>query len=246
MLTLSRDTPQLQFTMITADHLTRIYRKSTQEITAVDDVCFSIEDGDYIRIIGTSGSGKSTLIHLLSGLDSPTSGNIFTPFGSLDSLPKKKLAEYRSEFIGMVFQSFNLLPHKTALQNIEMGMMFSGKSSKQRRILALEYLEKLGLSDRKNHYPADLSGGEQQRVAIARAIAKRPKILFADEPTGNLDRKNTKDIDKLFHDMHMEGLTIVLVTHDTALADDVSVRTLRMDYGSLNGSSAITDRQNVP
>ncbi|MBD3162812.1 MAG: ATP-binding cassette domain-containing protein [Candidatus Eisenbacteria bacterium] len=219
--------------MLRTHQLRRVYRLGGAEIRALDGVDLEIRDGEYLRVIGSSGSGKSTLLNLLAGLDRPTEGRIETPAGDLGRLSRKELAAWRSRQIGMVFQTFNLIPHRTALQNVELGMLFAGLERRERIRRATEMLEQLGLAGRLNHRPADLSGGEQQRVALARAMAKGPRLLLADEPTGNLDRENAEATAGFLREMSGRGVTIVLVTHDAGLATDDVHRTVRMDYGRI-------------
>jgi putative ABC transport system ATP-binding protein len=217
--------------MLRTFDLTRIYRLGNAEIRALDGVDLEIAEGQYVRVIGSSGSGKSTLLNLLAGLDRPSEGRIETPVGDLGRLTRRELAAWRSLHVGMVFQTFNLIPHRTALQNVEMGMLFAGVPRAERNRRAKDTLERLGLGARLHHRPADLSGGEQQRVALGRAIAKGPSLLLADEPTGNLDRENAQATAGFLREMNRRGITIVLVTHDADLASADVGRTIRMEYG---------------
>jgi putative ABC transport system ATP-binding protein len=219
--------------MLSASGLRRIYHLAGQEIRALDGVDLTVREGDYVRIIGASGSGKSTLLNLLAGLDRPTAGRIETPDGVLSQMSSRALAAYRARRVGMVFQSFNLIPHRTALQNVELGMLFLNFTPADRCDCARSMLAQLGLGERLHHRPGDLSGGEQPRVALARALAKRPALLLADEPTGNLDRETTADLARLLAELNRGGLTILLVTHDPALAASDAHRTLRMSYGRI-------------
>jgi putative ABC transport system ATP-binding protein len=220
-------------TLLQTVGLCRYYRSGTHEVRAIDGVDLTIEQGEFIGIVGASGSGKSTILNLMAGLDTPTSGHIEVDGTSLSSLSRRDLAAYRARKVGMVFQSFNLITHHTALKNVEMALYFNEISKKERRRRATETLEQLGLGDRVTHKPNDLSGGEQQRVAMARAIVKRPEILFADEPTGNLDQENTNQISRILTELNKQGLTIILVTHDLDLAREYSHRTVRMNYGRI-------------
>jgi putative ABC transport system ATP-binding protein len=225
---------------IRAENIYRLYRRGNYEIRAVDGVNLTVEKGDFLGIVGASGSGKSTLLNLLAGLDTPSAGEIYFKEKPLSGRSRKELASYRSDNSGIIFQSFNLLHHRTALANVEMGLYFSKLSSQKRKEKAKAMLVKLGLEKRLDHRPVDLSGGEQQRVAVARALVKEPDVLFADEPTGNLDKKNSEQICNLLKDLNDDGLTIVLITHDTAITDVYAKRILRMDYGLLkdNGGDA--------
>ncbi len=219
--------------MIETTDLTRVYRLGGKEVRALDGVSLQVAAGEYLRVIGASGSGKSTLLSLLAGLDRPTSGSIQTPKGDLGRFSRRELAAWRSREIGMVFQSYNLIPHQSALQNVELALLFSEVARVERRGRAIAWLERLGLQDRLHHRPSDLSGGEQQRVALARALAKGPSLLLADEPTGNLDAENAHQIATLFRELRREGITIVLVTHDATLAAGDAHRTLRLHYGRI-------------
>lgn len=224
--------------MIRVRALRRIYNLGGREVRALDGVDFDLREGEYLRIVGASGSGKSTLLNLLAGLDRATSGTIETPMGELSSLPPRDLALWRSRQVGMVFQSFNLIPHRTALQNVEIALLFGGAPRESRRRRAIAQLERLGLGDRLHHTPADLSGGEQQRVAVARALVKEPRVLFADEPTGNLDQENSLLTARTLAELNRTGMTVVLVTHDPALADGTAHRTIRMNFGRIVCESA--------
>ena len=211
----------------------RFYQRKTSEVRAVDSVSLSIERGDFISLVGSSGSGKSTLLNLLAGLDRPTSGDIFLEGEPFSRMTRRELSSYRAHKVGMVFQAFNLVPHLSAQMNVELALYFNGTPKGKRKPLSAEMLSRLGMEDRLDHRPADLSGGEQQRVAIARALVKNPDILFADEPSGNLDEKNTNDIMALLSELNKQGLAIVMVTHDLALARDVSRKVLRLHYGQI-------------
>ncbi|UCE24056.1 MAG: ABC transporter ATP-binding protein [Candidatus Zixiibacteriota bacterium] len=213
--------------------LCRYYRRGPQEIRAVDEVNLHVERGEFLAIVGASGSGKSTMLNLMAGLDTPTSGRIEVEGTDLSSLTRRQLAFYRAHRVGMVFQSFNLISHQTALRNVETALLFNDTPARERRRRATEILEKLGLGDRLDHRPADLSGGEQQRVAVARALVKGPHILFADEPTGNLDHTNTDQIGELLADLNRQGLIIVMATHDVDMARHLAHRIVSMDYGKL-------------
>jgi ABC-type lipoprotein export system ATPase subunit len=181
--------------------------------------------------VGASGSGKSTLLNLLAALDRPTEGSIETPEGDLALLSSRELALWRARSVGMVFQTFNLIPHRSALQNVELGLLFGGAARRDRLARSIDILGRLGLADRLHHRPADLSGGEQQRVALARALVKNPRILLADEPTGNLDEENAATTARLLAELNRTGVTIVLVTHDPELAREDVDRTVRLHFG---------------
>ena len=211
--------------------LSRHYHRGPSVVRALDGVSIAIGHGEFLGIVGSSGSGKTTLLNLLAGLDTPTSGTVEIGGVPLSSLSRRQLSAYRAKRVGMIFQSFNLISHCTALQNVEAALYFNGTTPRERRSLSTAVLEQLGLADRLLHRPADLSGGEQQRVAVARAIVKKPEILFADEPTGNLDYENAIQIISLLAGLNRDGLTIVLVTHNLELAKDRTSRVIRMQYG---------------
>ena len=203
--------------MITLKDVTKTVRSGTDELTILDHVSFEIPDGQFVAVTGASGSGKSTLLGLIAGLDAPSSGTIRIGEDEVTAMSEDALAGMRSEKVGFVFQSFHLIPSLTAYENILIPMEILGLDRVRER--AERLIEAVGLTDRGHHYPSELSGGEQQRVAIARAFANRPKILLADEPTGNLDTKNGKHIFDLMQQLHEQNnVTLVLVTHDDALA----------------------------
>ena len=199
-------------------NVSKIYRLGGEEIRALDNVSLDIEHGEFISIIGPSGSGKSTLMHILGCLDSPTSGTIQLDGLMIHAARAAELARIRNQKIGFVFQFFNLLPKLTVLQNVELPMIYSGVNGRERRNRAMEALQLVGLENRRGHRPNQLSGGQQQRVAIARALVNQPKIVFADEPTGNLDSHTGEAILQLFRTLSQQGRTIALVTHDPEIA----------------------------
>jgi putative ABC transport system ATP-binding protein len=199
-------------------NVSKIYRLGEEEIRALDDVTLDIEAGEFISIIGPSGSGKSTLMHILGCLDSPTKGTIQLDSVMIQDASPRELASIRNRKIGFVFQFFNLLPKLNVTQNVELPMIYSGVSGKERRARSLKALEMVDLANRAKHRPSQLSGGQQQRVAIARALVNNPRIIFADEPTGNLDSHTGEAILQLFRKLSQEGRTIVLVTHDPEIA----------------------------
>lgn len=223
--------------LVRATALSRVYRPGPMEIRALDGVDLEIESGEFLALVGSSGSGKSTLLNLLAGLDSPTSGQVDIDGQPLFTGSAPMLAAHRAFRVGMVFQSFNLIRHRTALQNVELALYFTDTPRSQRRPLAEATLQRLGLGDRLDHLPSDLSGGEQQRVALARAMVKRPQLLLADEPTGNLDEVNAHAIAELMLQLNRDGITIVLVTHDLELARRYARRTLRLHYGRLQADA---------
>lgn len=222
---------------IEASNLCRYYLSGPEEVRALDEVNLSIKRGEFVAIVGSSGSGKSTLLNLLAGLDSPTSGTVRVDNLSLGEMTPRELSAFRAGRVGMVFQMFNLLPHLSAVENVELALYFTQTPRKERRSLAVQTLGEIGLADRLSHRPTDLSGGEQQRVALARALVKKPDILFADEPTGNLDRENAHQTASLLGSLHKSGQTVVMVTHDLDLARQFAQRVVRMVYGKIAESS---------
>jgi putative ABC transport system ATP-binding protein len=199
-------------------NVSKIYHLGGEEIRALDDVSCDIEEGEFISIIGPSGSGKSTLMHILGCLDSPSKGTIKLDGTMIHDASARELAAIRNKKIGFVFQFFNLLPKLNVLQNVELPMIYSGISGRERRERGMESLKLVGLENRSKHRPSQLSGGQQQRVAIARALVNSPKIIFADEPTGNLDSNTGEAILNLFRNLSSQGRTIMLVTHDPEIA----------------------------
>jgi len=199
-------------------NVSKIYRMGDEEIRALDNLTIDIAAGEFMSIIGPSGSGKSTLMHILGCLDQPTSGTIQLDGVMIHHASTRQLAQIRNRKIGFVFQSFNLLPKLNVLQNVELPMVYSGFGSKERRERAMEAMKKVGIDNRAKHRPSQLSGGQQQRVAIARALVNDPRIIFADEPTGNLDSHTGEVVLEMFHKFHEEGRTIILVTHDPEIA----------------------------
>ena len=195
----------------------KIYKMGEVEVKALDDVSFKINSGEFVIIMGPSGSGKSTTLHIMGCLDKPTDGSVYIDGVDVSNLKDKELAKIRGEKIGFVFQQFNLLPRLTAIENVELPMIYRGIPHHKRKKRAKELLELVGLGDRINHKPTQLSGGQMQRVAIARALANEPSYILADEPTGNLDSKSGKGILEIFEKLNKEGMTVVIVTHDPEL-----------------------------
>ena len=204
--------------LIELRNVSKIYHLGGEEIRALDDVSLDIDIGEFISIIGPSGSGKSTLMHILGCLDSPSKGTVQLDGTMIEKASERELARIRNRKIGFVFQSFNLLPKLSVLQNVELPMNYSGVSSRERRERAIEALQMVDMENRARHRPMQLSGGQMQRTAIARALVNSPKIVFADEPTGNLDSHTGEAILQLFYRLSQEGRTIALVTHDPEIA----------------------------
>jgi putative ABC transport system ATP-binding protein len=205
--------------LIAARAVSKIYRMGQSEVAALNDVSMSVAEGEFVAIQGTSGSGKSTLLNLLGGLDRPTSGEVVFDGKSLTPFGKKEMARYRRHSVGMIFQGFNLIVTMTAAENVRLALAFGGLRGRQRDERAAALLARVGLGERLDHRPSELSGGEQQRVAIARALANRPRILLADEPTGNLDSTRAHEILRLLREMvDADRLTVIMVTHDQELA----------------------------
>lgn len=203
-------------------------------IRAVDDVTLTIADGEFVALLGASGSGKSSLLNLLAGLDSPTSGTVVSGGKDLSRLTRAQLASYRRSTVGMVFQSFNLIPRMTVLENVELPLRFAEVDRAKRLELTNRALARVGLSGRLHHRPVELSGGEQQRVAIARALVTEPKILLADEPTGNLDSRTGKEVMDLIRDLNRSSqMTVILVTHEHAIADMYAARMISLADGKV-------------
>jgi len=196
--------------------MTKVYAMGKRELTVLRGISLAIEKGELVAIMGPSGSGKSTMLNLIGCLDKPTSGNYYLEDREVSRLSSDELAQIRGQKIGFIFQTFNLLPRLSALANVELGMRYAGGSDRKR---AMEALTSVGLSDRANHRPTELSGGEQQRVAIARAIAKKPPLILADEPTGNLDSRSGEEIISILTSLHAEqGITLLMVTHNANIA----------------------------
>lgn len=218
--------------LIRTENLTKVYNLGKTIVEALRGITLTIEQGEYVAIMGPSGSGKSTLMHLMGCLDTPTTGKYYFEDKDISSLNDVELAALRNKKVGFVFQTFNLLPRLSALHNVELPLVYGGSNSKQRREKAKAMLERVGLSERMNHRPNELSGGEMQRVAVARALVNEPSIILADEPTGNLDSKTGMEIMKLLDTLAIEGNTIILVTHDPNVANHAK-RTIRIVDGKV-------------
>lgn len=204
--------------VIQIEQLKKTYHLGKVNVEALRGVSFEINSGEFVSIMGPSGSGKSTLMHIIGCLDYPTGGKYFLSGQDVSKLNDNQLALFRNQKIGFVFQEFNLLPKATILRNVELPLTYNNTNSRNKKQLAVQALEEVGLSDRLKHRPNEVSGGEKQRVAIARALVNRPSIILADEPTGNLDSKTGQDIMKMIDKLHDEGNTIILVTHEAEIA----------------------------
>ncbi|TCL68580.1 putative ABC transport system ATP-binding protein [Hydrogenispora ethanolica] len=218
--------------MIKMENICKVYRMGDTEVWALDQVSLMIEEGEMVAIMGPSGSGKSTIMNMIGCLDQPSSGSYRLAGREVANLSERELAAIRNQEIGFVFQSFHLLPNLTALQNVELPLVYAGAPPAERHQQALDALKKMGLEQRIHHKPRELSGGQQQRVAIARALVNGPKLLLADEPTGNLDSRASVEIMGIFQDLHRKGMTIVMVTHEPDIAT-YTQRILRFRDGKI-------------
>jgi ABC-type lipoprotein export system ATPase subunit len=233
----NRETENKSFVCL--ENISRVYKSKhlSDNVTALDNVSLTMEPGERLALLGKSGSGKSTLLNLLGGLDRPTSGTIVVDDQEISALDSSQMASYRQRTVGMIFQAFNLITTKSAVKNVEMPFVFAGVSPALRRKKAIAALESVGLGERIKHRPTQLSGGEQQRVAIARAIANEPKLLLADEPTGNLDSATAQEIMQQLKAYSDEKCAaIILVTHDEELAHNFAHRIVRLRDGNIVGS----------
>ena len=215
--------------LVQIEDLSKIYNPGENEVRALDHVNLEIEDREFVAIIGHSGSGKSTLMNMLGCLDVPTSGTYRLHGKDVSDLSDDELSDIRNKEIGFIFQGFNLIQNLTALENVELPLIYRKVGKAKREELAVQALEKVGLGHRMDHRPAQMSGGQQQRVAIARAIAQAPPIILADEPTGNLDSASTDEIMQILKELHQEGRTVIIITHDNDIAKQASRRILIKD-----------------
>jgi putative ABC transport system ATP-binding protein len=218
--------------MISMRGIRKVYAMGRMQVEALRGIDLDIAANEYVAVVGPSGSGKSTLMNILGCLDTPTSGEYLLSGEAVGGLDRNRLAEIRNRRIGFVFQNFNLLPYASALENVELPLLFAGVSTRERRERAEAMLRRVGLEDRMEHKPTELSGGQMQRVAIARALVNEPAIILADEPTGNLDSASGQAIVTLFRELHAAGQTIVLITHDSGVAKLAS-RVVRMQDGAI-------------
>lgn len=225
--------------MIEVKNVTKIYKMGKETVVALNNVSLSIDKGEFVAIVGPSGSGKSTIMHIIGGLDSPTEGHVYFDNKDISKYKDKEKAKFRNSEIGFVFQAFNLENTQTALENVMMPLIFSGSSKKNRKSKAGKALELVELGHLKNHKPNEMSGGQRQRVSIARALVNDPKIIFADEPTGNLDSKTGENIMNLFKNLNNQGYTIIMVTHNMEEAEKAK-RVVRIKDGNI-----ISDSLNV-
>jgi putative ABC transport system ATP-binding protein len=222
--------------MIQLQHIQRDFRVGEQSVHALNDINLDIDQGAYVAIMGPSGSGKSTLLNMLGLLDTPTSGRYLLDDRDVTQLDEEQQAQTRNRYIGFVFQAFHLVPRLSAEENIELPLMLAGMDKAQRRTLVAEALNEMGLEDRATHKPDQLSGGQRQRVAIARATVTRPRILLADEPTGNLDQKSGGDVIRTLESLNERGITLIVVTHDLDLGERAG-RLIRMVDGRIVDST---------
>ncbi len=226
--------------LIDITDICKIYNPGENEVRALDHVNLEIQRGEFVAIIGQSGSGKSTLMNMLGCLDVPTSGTYILNGSDVSDLTEDELSDIRNQEIGFIFQGFNLVTNLNALENVELPLIYRGITKKERRELAVQSLTKVGLDHRLDHKPSEMSGGQQQRVAIARAIAQAPPVVLADEPTGNLDSASSREIIDILKELHQEGRTVIIITHDTDIAAQakrvVRIRDGRIERDYLNES----------
>ncbi|MBI1844549.1 MAG: ABC transporter ATP-binding protein [Actinobacteria bacterium] len=228
--------------MLVAESVRKCYRTSAEEVEALRSIDLTVHAGEFVAIMGTSGSGKTTMLNCLSGLDDIDGGNVLIDGEDIHAMPDNRRTRHRASSMGFIFQSFNLIPVFDATENVELPLLLSGVPAGKARRLAIETLDRVGLSHRLRHHPTELSGGEQQRVAVARAIAGEPRIVWADEPTGALDSETAANVMSLLHELHGEGLTIIFITHDGALGQEAG-RLVRMSDGRIISD---TTRESVP
>ena len=210
----------------------KIYNPGENQVNALDGVSITIDKGEFVAIIGQSGSGKSTLMNMLGLLDTPTHGEYYINGKLVDDLTDDQMSVIRNEEIGFIFQGFNLISSLSALENVELPLVYRGMPKQERREISQQALERVGLGSRIHHLPAEMSGGQQQRVAVARAIAAKPPVILADEPTGNLDTKSTKEVMAILHELKDEGRTVIVITHDNEIAEEAE-RVIRIRDGKV-------------
>lgn len=231
--------------LIHLQHIQRRYIMGTEVLYALKDVNIEIFKGEYVALMGPSGSGKSTLMNVLGALDTPTSGTYMLNGKDVSSMGDNELADIRNQEIGFVFQTFNLLPRLSSLENVALPLIYAGIKKEERLERAMEVLKSVGLGDRVNHRPNELSGGQRQRVAVARALVNRPSIILADEPTGNLDTKTSVEIMQLFEDLHKQGNTIIVVTHEEDIAQRAK-RIVRLRDGLVENADGSIPEWQLP
>lgn len=222
--------------LIALEHICKIYNPGENEVRALDGVDLQIEENEFVAIIGQSGSGKSTLMNMLGCLDVPTEGTYMLHGKDVSHMTDDELADVRNREIGFIFQGFHLIQNLTAMENVELPLIYRRVEKKKRESLSLAALKKVGLEKRLTHRPSEMSGGQQQRVAIARAIAQAPPVILADEPTGNLDSASTKEIMGILKELHKEGRTVILITHDNEIADQAE-RVIKIKDGRIASDS---------
>ena len=224
--------------IISVKNLYKLYRVGDSVVRALDGVSFSVYEGEFCAIVGTSGSGKSTLLNMLAGLEKPTRGEVIVAGKHIEQMKENELVKFRGENVGFIFQSFHLMGTMNALENVALPLLYAGVRKKDRLVRAREMLERVGLAERVQFRPTQLSGGQKQRVAIARAMVSHPRLLLADEPTGALDTRSGEQIMELFHQLHAEGVTIVMITHEPEIAGHaervVTIRDGRLENGSFS------------
>ena len=229
--------------LIKVEDIHKIYNPGENEVRALDGVSLEIQRGEFVAIVGHSGSGKSTLMNMLGCLDTPTSGHYFLEGKDVSSLSDDQLSEIRNKKIGFIFQGFNLIPNLDAVGNVELPLIYRGLGKQRRRRIAVQALTKVGLGRRLKHRPSELSGGQQQRVAVARAIAAQPPIILADEPTGNLDSRSTVEIMNILKELHKNGRTVIVITHDDDIAAQAR-RVIRIMDGQVESDDNNSDYTN--
>lgn len=218
--------------LIDVRNVYKIYNPGENQVNALDGVSITIDEGEFVAIIGQSGSGKSTLMNMLGLLDTPTSGEYYINGKLVDDLTDDQMSEIRNKQIGFIFQGFNLISSLNAMENVELPLVYRGVPKAERHELSTAALKKVGLGERMHHLPSALSGGQQQRVAVARAIAAAPPVILADEPTGNLDTRSTKEVMQILHDLKDEGRTVIVITHDNEIAEQAE-RVIRIRDGKV-------------
>ncbi len=231
--------------MIRLENIEKIYKMGSGEVRALDGVSLHIKPKEFVSVIGPSGSGKSTLMNMIGCLDVPTSGRYWIDGVEGSCMTDNELADLRNKKIGFIFQQYNLLSKLSALENVELPLIYRGIGQKERRIMAEEALERVGLKDKMHHKPTELSGGQQQRVSIARALSSKPSLILADEPTGALDSKSGLEIMKMLHELHKEGNTVVIITHDLGIAKQAE-RIISIHDGKIISDKDNKDEKNPP